>query len=126
MRIHVFVTAILIILLGILAMRYIPRLPGIEFMRGMFTLGGVLLICGFFMIRMYWHGLIGAGVVALVGAGRGLLNSKAAFDYIVGDRTRGPAPLIELGITLACAVLTLRVVKVLMAERTKKMLERGL
>ncbi len=126
MRIHVFATAVLVIVLGAAGLQFIPKMAGFEFMRGILTLGGALFICGIFMIRMYWHGVIGAGVVALIGAGRGILNITDVFAWFSGERGRGVAPVLELAITVLCGVLVLRVVRVLLAERTRRMLEQGL
>ena len=123
MRTQIFASGILILLTGIVGAFLMPKMPGIEFLRGGVTLGGALVICGIFTIRMYWHGLIGAGVVALVGAAKGVMGIKALPDWFAGDRSRGAAPLLELGITILCVVLLFRVVGILKAERTRRMLE---
>ncbi len=125
MRIQIFATGLLILATGIIGLALMPRMPGFEFLRGGMTLGGALLICGFFTIRMYWHGLIGAGVVSLLGAGKGLLGIMAVPQWISGDRSRGVAPLLELGITVLCLVLLFRIVGLLKAERTRRILETG-
>lgn len=123
MRTQIFATGLLILAVGIAGLFFLPKMPGFEFLRGGLTLGGALLICGFFTIRMYWHGLIGAGVVALIGAGKGLMGTMSVADWFTGDRSRGFAPLLELGITALCVVLLLRVLRALQAERTRRMLE---
>lgn len=123
MRIHVFLSGILVFAIGIAGTQFLPKMPGFEFLRGALTLGGALLICGFFMIKMPWHGIIGAGIVSLLGAAKGVMGLKDLPDYIGGDRSRGPAPLLEVGITIICVTLLLRVLRVLSAERTRRMLE---
>lgn len=123
MRTQIFITGSLIIAAAISGLFFLPKMPGFEFLRGGLTLGGALLICGFFTIRMYWHGIIGAGIVSLIGAGKGLMGLKAVQDWFLGNQSRGIAPLIELGITLLCMVLLVRVISVLQAERTRRMLE---
>lgn len=124
MRTQIFVTGALVIAIGIAGTPFLPKMPGFEFLRGAITLGGALVICGIFALKMPWHGLIGAGVVALIGAGKGVMGLKDVPDFLAGDRSRGPAPLLELGITVICVVLMLRVVKILSAERTRRMLEQ--
>jgi len=123
MLFHVFASGILIILTGIIGVPFVPKMPGFEVLRGALTLGGGLVICAVFMLKMPWHGLIGAGVVALLGAGKRILGLKDFPAFLAGDRSRGLAPVIEIGITLVCAVLVLKVVRVLMAERTRRMLD---
>jgi len=123
MRTHIFLTGILILAAGIAGMSFLPKMPGFEFLRGGLTLGGALVICGIFTIRMYWHGIIGAGIVSLIGTGKGLMGIMAVPDWFRGDRTRGIAPFLELGILILCMVLLLRVLKALQAERTRRMLE---
>ncbi len=123
MRAHIFLTGILILAAGIAGMSILPKMPGFEFLRGGMTLGGALVICGIFTIRMYWHGVIGAGIISLIGTGKGLMGIKAVPDWFAGDRSRGIAPLMELGITVLCVVLLLRVLKALQAERTRRILE---
>lgn len=125
MRIHLFVTGGLILAAGISGLFLLPKMPAFEFFRGAMTLGGALVICGIFTLSMYWHGLIGGGVVSLIGAGKGLLGLKDVSDFLSGDRSRGIAPFIELAITLLCIVLLFRIVSALKAERTRRMLESG-
>ena len=125
MRIHVFLSGILVFVIGIVGTQFLPKMPGFEFLRGALTLGGALLICGFFMIRMPWHGIIGAGIVSLLGAAKGVMGLKDLPAFIGGDHSRGMAPLLELGITVLCLVLLFRIVGILKAERTRRMLENG-
>lgn len=122
MRFHLFATGLLILLAGIVGPFFLPKQPGFEFLRGGLTLGGALLICGFFTLNSYWHGIIAAGVVSLIGAGKGIMELKAVFDWLVGVRPRGIAPLLEFVITIACLVLMFRIVGVLKTERTRRML----
>jgi hypothetical protein len=125
MRAHILLTGFLILVAGISGMSFLPKMPGFEFLRGGLTLGGALVICGIFTFRMYWHGIIGAGIVSLIGTGKGLMGIKGVADWFNGDRSRGIAPILELGITVLCVILLLRVLKVLQAERTRRILEAG-
>ena len=123
MRLHIILTGIVILLVGIAGLFFLPKLPAMEFFRGGATLGGALVICGFFTFNSYWYGVIGAGVISLIGAGKGLLGIAGMKDFILGQSNRGIAPAIELGITVACIVLLFRCVSAMKAERTRRMLE---
>lgn len=123
MRLHIILTGIVILLVGIAGLFFLPKLPAMEFFRGGATLGGALVICGFFTLNSYWYGVIGAGVISLIGAGKGLLGLSSMKDFILGQSNRGFAPPIELGITIACIVLLFRCVSAMKAERTRRMLE---
>ncbi|MCU0753175.1 MAG: hypothetical protein MUC40_09175 [Akkermansiaceae bacterium] len=72
---------------------------------------------------MKWHGIIGAGVLALMGAARGLGNLPDLALFLSGERERGAAPVMELGITVVCLVLLARVLAALYRERIRRMLE---
>lgn len=122
MRTQIFLTGIFILAAGITGLFILPKMPGFEFLRGGLTLGGALIICGIFTIKMYWHGIIGAGVIALIGTGKGLMGLKGVPDWFAGDHSRGMAPFLELVITFLCLILLLRVLRALQAERTRRML----
>ena len=123
MRFQVFLTGAVIMALGGLALRVLPGKETLQFLNGALTLGGGLVICGLFALKSHWHGIIGAGVLALLGAARGVANVPDLLKFAEGDRHRGPAPLMELGVTLACLFLLIRVLKALQRERTRRMLE---
>lgn|GEM_PF-513544 len=125
MRILIFLSGAVIMAMGILAFNSLERHVAHGFLEGALTLGGAFVICGIFTLRMPWHGMIGAGIVALLGAGRGLGNLPGMAKFMAGDRSRGPAPILELGVTVICVFLLLRVVRALMAERTRRMLEES-
>ncbi len=124
MRFPVFLSGVAILALGAAATRLLDRNDALAFLQGALTLGGGLIICGLFALKMRWHGLIGAGVLALLGAARGLGNLPDLLHLAAGDRQRGPAPALELGVTLICLWLLLRVLGLLRRERTRRMLER--
>jgi len=104
-------------------MQILDREPAIGFLQGTLTLGGGIIIAGLFSIKMKWHGIIGAGVLALLGFARGLGNIPDFVGIFAGDRSRGGAPAMEFGITLVCLVLLFRVLQALQMERTRRMLE---
>jgi hypothetical protein len=114
--------ALVILGLGWNARGALPEQEGWGFFLGTLTLGGALLICALFSIRMPWHGLLGAGVVALMGAAKGLTNLPKAARHIVGEREADSAPLHELGITLVCLMLLVSVLQAWRRERVRRML----
>ena len=122
MRIQVFVSGAAVLALGGVAMRLLDRPEALAFLQGALTLGGGLVICGLFSLKAKWHGLIGAGILGLLGAARGLGNLPDLLKLVAGDRQRGPAPALELGVTLICGLLLLRVLRALQRERTRRML----
>ncbi|MCU0776346.1 MAG: hypothetical protein MUF86_01605 [Akkermansiaceae bacterium] len=123
MRIQIFFCGVAVIALGMAAMRILEKDAATGFLQGALTLGGGLLICGFFSLKMKWHGIIGAGVLALMGAARGLGNLPDLALFLSGERERGAAPVMELGITVVCLVLLARVLAALYRERIRRMLE---
>ncbi len=122
MRFHVFVSGVVILATGGMAPSLLEKSEALPFLQGALTLGGGILICGLFSLKMKWHGLIGAGVLALLGTARGLGNLPDLLKLAQGDRHRGPAPMMELGVTLICLLLLVRVLRALQAERTRRML----
>lgn len=124
MRIQIYTSGAAILALGASAMRLLEKQEALAFLQGALTLGGGLIICGLFSLRNQWHGIIGAGVLALLGTARGFGNIPDLLKLAQGDRHRGPAPVLELGVTLICLVLLLRVLKALQRERTRRMLEK--
>lgn len=97
---------------------------GQGFLYGAMQLGGGLLICGIFTFKMPWHGIIGAGVIALLGTAKGLGNIPGLMKFFAGNRDHGTTPLLELGVTIICLLLFLRAVRELQRERLRRMLEQ--
>ena len=123
MRIQVYFSGLAILALGVSSMRVLQRPDALAFLQGALTLGGGILICGLFALKSYWHGLIGAGIMALLGTARGLGNLPDLVKLAQGDRPRGAAPILELGVTVICLLLLMRVLGALRRERTRRMLE---
>jgi hypothetical protein len=111
-----------VLALGVAALRVLERPEALAGSLGALTLGGGLIICGLFTLKMCWHGVIGAGILALLGAARGLGNLPDLVKLAAGNRQRGAAPLMELGVTLICLWLLMRVLRALQRERTRRML----
>jgi hypothetical protein len=123
MRFQIFFSGLAILALGYAAMASLEESERFGFLSGALTLGGALIICGLFSLRMRWHGIIGAGVVALLGASRGIENLAELPKFWIGDRPRGPAPLLESAVALICILLLVHVVRTLLAEKRRRLLE---
>ena len=114
-----------IIGMGAFGLRSMGGDEGFAMLHGCLTLGGALVIAAAFAFRMRPHGIIGAGVVALLGASRGLSNLPGLAAFLAGERDRGPAPLIEFAVTLLCLIVLVHAVRWLLRERIKRMLENN-
>jgi hypothetical protein len=124
MRFQIFFSGFAVLALGAEAMRVLERQEALAFLQGALTLGGGFIICGLFSLKMQWHGIIGAGVLALLGTARGLGNLPDLAHFLGGGRQRGATPVMEFGITLICLLLLLRALGTLHRERLRRMLER--
>ena len=124
MRYPVFLSGAAILAMGVAGMRLLDPQEAWAFLQGALTLGGGLIICGLFSLKMRWHGLIGGGVLALLGAARGLANLPDLLKLVAGDPSRGSEPAMERGVTLLCFSLLFRVLGTLRRERTHRMMER--
>ena len=84
------------------------------------TLAGALLICGLFSLQNHWHGVIGGGVVALIGA---VHNAPAAIAILPSLATGDGAPLPGLcrtAISILCLTLLAAVLRALLRERARR------
>jgi len=124
MRYPIFLSGTAILALGVAAMFLLEGQEATAFLLETLTLGGGLIICGLFSLKMHWHGLVGAGVLALIGAARGLAELPDLVRLVAGDHSRGSAPAMELGVTMFCVSLLLRVVGTLRRERARRLMER--
>ena len=121
MRFQIFFSGAAILALGYAALEILESPARFGFLTGALTLGGALIICGLFSLRMRWHGIIRAGVIALLGASRGIENLAALPKFWIGDGDRSPAPLLESGVAIVCIVLLFRVVRTLLAEKLRRL-----
>jgi len=124
MRIQIFTNGALMLALGFYGMTLLDRMEALALLQGTLLLGGGIIICGLFSLKMKWHGIVGAGVIALLGAARGIVNLPDFVRLLTGDRSVGPSPAIEFGFTAACLVLLLRVLQTLQRERVRRMLDQ--
>ena len=90
MRISIFLSGAAILAMGGIAMGVLAKADAVGFLTGAMQLGGGIVICGLFSLKMHWHGVIGAGILALLGAARGLGNVPGLAKFAAGDRTHGP------------------------------------
>ena len=123
MRSYIFLIGACLLASGAAALYLLQRPQSIEFLDGAMKLGGGIIICGLFSLKMRWHGIIGAGILALLGLARGLANLPGLFRFISGDRSHQTAPLLEAGVTVLCLLLFVRVIRELYRERLRRMLE---
>ena len=119
-RVFIFLAAAAVFGLGFYGTSILGKDDGMAFLLGCLTLGGGFLITGLFSLKMPSHGIIGAGVLALLGLGRGALNFPSFAQYLTGERDRGAAPALELCVTLICAMLLVRVIRVIRAWVAEK------
>ena len=123
MRTYIFFSGLVIVAMGIAAMSILAKPDSVGFLQGALTLGGGIVICGAFSMKMKWHGIIGAGILAMLGAARGLGNLPGLVKFLTGERPRGSTPVLEMGVTLICLLLLLKIIRVLSQERVRRMLE---
>lgn len=123
MRVSIFTSGLTIIAMGAASLSLLEHMQAAGFLQGALTLGGGIIICGIFSIKMYWHGIIGAGILGLLGAARGLANLPDLAKFLAGERPRGTAPLLEFGVTMLSTLLLLRVIRLLARERARRALE---
>ncbi len=123
MRVYIFICGLTILAMGGAAPSLLERPDAMGFLQGALQLGGGMVICGIFSIKMQWHGIIGAGILALLGAARGLGNVPGLAKFLTGERPRGVAPLLEMGVTLISLLLLVKVIRALYQERTRRMRE---
>jgi hypothetical protein len=123
MRLIIFSGGLTILATGGAALYLLNKPDAIGFLVGAMQLGGGIVICGLFSLKMQWHGIIGAGILALLGMARGLGNVPGFLKFLTGERPHGVTPVLELGVTVICALLLARVIQALFLERTRRMLE---
>jgi len=102
----------LTLLLGLVSTRHLDQ-PAL--LQGALTLGGAWIICGLFSLSSYWHGVAGAAIVALLGAGRSLVG------LLQNGLTQPAAPYQAIALVLATLVLVTSV-RALLAERARRQL----
>ena len=68
-------------------------------------------------------GILGGGVLALLGFGRGVLNFPDFAEFIIGTGTRGIAPALEIAVTIVCISVLLRVYRAWAFERIRRLQE---
>lgn len=125
MRISIFLSGAMILAMGGISLGMLAKPDAVGFFTGAMQLGGGLVICGLFAIKTHWHGVIGAGILAMLGAARGLANVPGLVKFAAGERPHGATPVMEFGVTVICLLLFVKVIRALFQERVRRMLERG-
>jgi Na+/proline symporter len=115
-RLTILITGLIILALGFWATSLLPKREAMAYLQGTLTLGGGLLICAAFTLRMHWHGIIGAGVLALLGMVRGLGNIPKFFP----PQSPNANAYLELAITSLSAALFARVIHTLLQEKSRQ------
>jgi hypothetical protein len=125
MRIALLITGIIILACGFAGKMMLPgRNESFSFLQGGLSLGGAFLICYFFSRNSYWHGMIGSGVVALLGFCRSVINLPDWSAWLQHASPRPPAtPLLEMLVTVLCLMHLIRTIRLLLAERTRRLLQ---
>lgn len=123
MRTHLFILGIIVIAIGIAGKTMLPgRNESFSFLQGGLSLGGAFLICYFFSRGNYWHGMIGSGIVALLGACRSLVNLPQWAGWLSHPSPKPPAtPLLEMAVALLCSWYLSKIIRLLMAERARRL-----
>jgi hypothetical protein len=119
-RLTLFLAAAAIVSLGLFGTLRLEQDAGMAFLLGALTLGGGFLICALFSLNMPWHGVLGGGVLALLGFGRGLLNTPDFAEFLAGNRERGMAPPMEIAVALVCVLVLLWVYRAWSKERIRR------
>lgn len=118
MRILLFAAGILTCLLGIAAFKMSGD-PSL--LQGGLTLGGGWIICGLFSLGAKWHGIAGAGMLALLGAARSL----PALPKVPAALAQGEAGVLLQAASAAISmVVFLASTRALLVERNRRNLER--
>lgn len=125
MRFQIFFSGVAVVALGLAATRILEKDAAIGLLQGALTLGGGFIICGLFSLKMKWHGIIGAGVLALLGAARGFGNLPDLARFMTGVGERGATPALEFAVTVICLILLIRTLAALFRERIRRMMENG-
>ena len=116
MRLLIFTAGILTTSLGFVAEQVLKDL---QLLQGAMTLGGGLIICGFFSghPNWKWHGIVGAGVLALLGAAR-----CAPAIFKLGQPQPSPE-LFQVIALIICLAVLIPIVRCLLAERARRQIE---
>jgi hypothetical protein len=125
MRFSIFLSGAAVLAMGGVALAVLDKPDAVGFLTGAMQLGGGIVICGLFSLKMQWHGVIGAGILALLGAARGLGNLPGLAKFAAGGRPHGFTPVLEFGVTVICLWLFVKIIRALFQERVRRMLERG-
>ena len=110
MRPLIFIAGIITLALGFISH---AQLEDPTLLQGALTLGGGWIICGLFSIYSKLHGFIGAAVLALLAAGRSLIEIP---------KHHAPEIYYLATVFMIATVILIKITRFLLAERAKKQL----
>jgi uncharacterized membrane protein YidH (DUF202 family) len=117
MRAFIIATGVITAVLGIIgfSMTKDPMM-----LQGGLTLGGGWIICALFSLSpgSKWHGIVGAGVLALLGSARCI----PSFLELPGSNGN-PLVIFQAIAAALCVVVVIVIGRALLAERTRKQIE---
>jgi hypothetical protein len=124
MRLALLILGLIVLACGFAGKMMLPgRNESFSFLQGGLSLGGAFLICYFFSRNNYWHGMIGSGVVALLGFCRSMVNLPDWATWLRHSSPKPPAtPLIEIFVATLCLWYLSRIIRLLTAERARRLL----
>jgi hypothetical protein len=108
-RLLIFLSGLTLALTGIAAFG-MTKDPAL--LQGGLTLGGGFIICAAFSVRARWHGIAGAGALALLGGLRAL--------PAIGREPR----IFHTTAALACGIVLIAVTRALLQERRRRSIEK--
>lgn len=114
MRALIFIAGALLAGLGFFAFQQTKDPSALQ---GGLTLGGGLIICGIFSIKSKWHGLVGAGLLAFLGAMRTVPSLASLPGGADADAT------FKAASGVVCMIVFITVARALLAERRRKSIE---
>lgn len=123
MRLALIIVALAIAGLGLLGSTALEAPAALGYATTGLTLGGAVLICGLFSLQNRWHGIIGGGVVALIGA---VHNAPAIAGTAHSLASGNGIPLPDLcraAISILCFALLTAVIRALLRERAQRQFE---
>ena len=124
MRLCLLAAILLLAVLCSMALSWQEKKAGLPLLLGGLSLGGAWLICLVFSLRDYWHGVIGAGAVALLTFTRALPQLRQLGDWLNSPPPRAaPVALIEVAIAGLAAIVFVIAAKAVMDERERRLID---
>ncbi len=124
MRVLLLVSGLAMIGIGVASLMVIEeKAMALSFFKGAVTLGGAWLICVIYMRQSHWHGVIGGGIVALLAACRSSWNFPSWLQWIAKQCPMPATPVLEFFTAVVSSAIVVTCVRVLFAEKTRRLVE---